>query len=61
MPSHFDRFRLLNDGMRLRNEGPEPVWMRPTEADPKIEVPPGGEADIPFSEAGEALIEATPD
>lgn len=60
MPSHFGRFRLLNDGIRFRNEGPEPVWVRPTETEPKIEVPPGAEVDLPYSDQGEVLFESDP-
>jgi hypothetical protein len=61
MPSHFDRFRLLNGGRSLRNEGSEPIYVGATEQDPKIEVPPGQEILLPFSEADETLIQSTPD
>jgi len=66
MPSHFDRFRLLNadkgkpGAIRFRNEGPEPVYVRATEQDPQQVVPPGQEVALLPSETGEVLIEADP-
>jgi hypothetical protein len=57
MPSHFDRFRLLNGGSRFRNESDKPVYVRAEEPDPPIEIPPGTEADLPVSPVGEVIIE----
>jgi hypothetical protein len=54
---HFDRFRLLNGGKRFRNESDKPVYVSGGELDPALEIPPGGEADLPESPEGETIIE----
>jgi len=46
MPSHFDRFRLL-DGDRLLNESGKTIYLREEETGPQIEVPPGVEVPLP--------------
>jgi len=57
MPSHFDRFRLLNGGSRLLNEGEKVLYVRPEDALPPVEVYPADEIDLPFSGTGEVIIE----
>jgi len=57
MPSHFDRFRLLNGGNRIRNESYKPILVKAKEEDPPIEIPPGGAEDLPQSPEGETIID----
>lgn len=57
MPSHFDRFRFLNGGGRVRNESDKVVQFRAFEEDPPIEVPPGEEADIPSTPEGDFIMD----
>lgn len=60
MPSHFDRFRLLNDGgnRRFRNESEKMVYLRPgDDGQPPVSVAPGEEWPLPESPEGETLIE----
>lgn len=57
MPSHFDRFRLLNGGSRFSNESDKFVYIKAQEEDPAIEVLPGHEVDLPYSPAGEVIID----
>jgi len=57
MPMHFDRFRLLNGGNRIRNDCEYEAFIKPTEDDPAVPVPPGGEIDLPFSPSGECIVE----
>jgi len=56
MPSHFDRFRLLN-GERFRNESQKFVHLRAEEPDEPIIVPPDGEVLLPPSPTGETIID----
>lgn len=59
MPSHFDRFRLLNGsgkdltGVRYRNESDHPVVLH---GDHEVHIPPGGEEELPPSASGEIEI-----
>lgn len=59
MPSHFDRFRLLNDGghRRIRNESFKSIYVRAEEGDEPIVVPPGEELPLPESPAGETILD----
>lgn len=57
MPSHFDRFRLLNNGSRLKNEGDKPVYVRAFEEETPIVVPPGAELVVPKTPEGDTIIE----
>jgi hypothetical protein len=61
MPSHFDRFRLLNnpgvEPPRFRNESEKPIQVKATEEDPVTEIPPGQEMVLPVSESGETIID----
>jgi hypothetical protein len=57
MPSHFDRFRLLNGGSRLRNESDKVVYAKAEEPDEPIGISPGTELDLPFSPSGECILE----
>lgn len=56
MPSHFDRFRLLNDN-RMRNESPKYMHLRGEEWEEPVIVPPGEEAELPKSPAGETIVD----
>ena len=57
MPMHFDRLRLLNGGSRIRNESGKVLYLRALEDDQPIEVPPGGEQDLPYTLDGESIID----
>lgn len=57
MPIHFDRFRLLNRGSRIRNESDKVLYLRAEEPDMPVVVPPEGEAPLPISLEGETLID----
>lgn len=59
MPSHFDRFRLLNDGvdLKFRNESDKVVYLSADENGERMFVGPGEQELIPVSPAGETIIE----
>ena len=58
MPSHFGRFRLLNDTKRIRNDGDCFIHLRVHEEDDPLTLPPGAESAYPiFSPTGETIIE----
>jgi len=59
MPSHFDRFRLLNQspGARIWNESTKPIELRGREEDPPIIVEPGEESPILLAPDGTAIID----
>jgi hypothetical protein len=63
MPSHFDRFRLLNMGgeKRLRNEGDKDIYVRAVEEDEPFIIHPGMEATLPESPAGETILDVLDD
>lgn len=48
MPSHFDRFRLLDSSV-IRNESQKILYMGPSDDGPFIEVLPGEEQALPAS------------
>lgn len=58
MPSHFDRFRLLNDTPnRIRNESDVPIYVRAYEDHEPLVVEPGVAMPLPESENGETIID----
>jgi len=61
MPMHFDRFRLLNNGRKLRNESEHPVFVQAEDASPQIPVAPGEEVHLPYSYEGGCIIEIQQD
>lgn len=60
MPSHFDRFRLLNgsgkdlSGVRFRNESEKLTTLH---GDTVVPVVAGAETELPPSTSGEIIIE----
>ena len=57
MPSHFDRFRLLNGSSRIRNESQKSLYVGVLDEGPFLEVPPGAEEDLPVSPEGETILQ----
>lgn len=47
MPSHFDRFRLLSNGGRIRNESNKFMTFRRYESEEPTIVGPGEEKQLP--------------
>lgn len=57
MPSHFDRFRLLNGGSRIRNESDKNLFIKSEEPEEGMILSPGMEMDLPYSPIGEVIVE----
>jgi len=58
MPSHFDRFRFLNDpgGRNIKNESEKMIYVKAFETDPPIHVPPGSTMPLPETPEGESIV-----